>query len=123
MSLAKCSETATRGERHSSCKLTATGITKVLMSSQTMITHFMRHQKIYQTFRLAIVFFLLSFFNRATAQVQTIHPNTPMGTYVPGFYDYLPVGYASSTQTYPLLIFIHGMGEIGDGSPASMAPI
>lgn len=48
-----------------------------------------------------------------TAQVQTarniaITPNSP------GFYEYLPQGYnPSGSETYPLLVFIHGMGELG----------
>jgi len=32
-----------------------------------------------------------------------------------GFYEYLPAGYESGSKTYPLMIFIHGTGELGDG--------
>lgn len=83
----------------------------------------MRHQNALKTIRFTIVILLLSVFTRTNAQVQTMRPNTPMGTYVGGFFEYLPVGYSTSTQTFPLLIFIHGMGEIGVGDSASLAPI
>jgi Predicted peptidase len=83
----------------------------------------MRHQNALHTIRFTIVILLLSVFTRTNAQVQTMHPNTPMGTYVGGFFQYLPVGYSTSSQTYPLLIFIHGMGEIGVGDSASLEPI
>jgi hypothetical protein len=36
-----------------------------------------------------------------------------------GFYEYLPAGYtdaANNTKNYPLIIFIHGLGELGNGS-------
>ena len=32
-----------------------------------------------------------------------------------GFLEYLPVGYSKTTTRYPLMIFIHGAGELGDG--------
>jgi len=32
-----------------------------------------------------------------------------------GYYEYLPPGYENPGQEYPLLIFIHGLGENGDG--------
>src|SRR6476646_35757 len=83
----------------------------------------MRHQNALKTIRFTIVILLLSVFTRTNAQVQTMRPNTPMGTYVGGFFEYLPVGYSTSSQTYPLLIFIHGMGEIGVGDSASLEPI
>ncbi len=36
------------------------------------------------------------------------------------FYEYLPQGYNSGTQKYPLLLFIHGMGELGAGTPSTL---
>src|ERR1700754_2415342 len=32
-----------------------------------------------------------------------------------GFYEYLPVGYTTSSTAYPLLVFLHGVGEEGNG--------
>ena len=38
-----------------------------------------------------------------------------------GFYEYLPSGYASNpTQKFPLIVFVHGLGELGDGSAAKL---
>ena len=33
-----------------------------------------------------------------------------------GYYEYVPPSYASSKDSYPLLIFIHGIGELGNGT-------
>lgn len=33
-----------------------------------------------------------------------------------GFYEYLPKGYVEGTQKYPLIISIHGDGELGNGT-------
>ena len=33
-----------------------------------------------------------------------------------GFYEYLPAGYSSGTTKYPLLVFLHGSGELGNGT-------
>lgn len=40
-----------------------------------------------------------------------------------GFYEYLPKGYESGTQTYPVIIFMHGIGEIGNGSSAALPAV
>jgi len=37
-----------------------------------------------------------------------------------GFYEYLPAGYSTSGTTYPLLVFSHGLGELGHGDAASL---
>jgi pimeloyl-ACP methyl ester carboxylesterase len=38
-----------------------------------------------------------------------------------GYWEYLPQGYnPASSETYPVIIFIHGVGELGNGSPASL---
>lgn len=44
------------------------------------------------------------------------HAARPLGTTAAaqGFYEYLPPGYAAQTD-YPLLIFVHGLGENGNG--------
>ena len=66
------------------------------------------------------MFMLVLFSQQAFSQVQTaryisITPNTN------AFYEYLPQGYsATSTQKYPFILFLHGSGEEGDGSPTSL---
>ena len=56
----------------------------------------------------------------ANAQVQTAR-HVSMIPNSGGYYEYLPQGYSpSGTQTYPLIIFVHGVGELGDGSPWSL---
>ncbi|HEV7621702.1 MAG TPA: T9SS type A sorting domain-containing protein, partial [Flavisolibacter sp.] len=37
-----------------------------------------------------------------------------------GFYEYLPQGYSTTAQPYALMIFIQGLGELGDGSPSQL---
>ncbi len=37
-----------------------------------------------------------------------------------GFYQSLPAKYYSTTQHYPLMIFCHGMGELGNGSSSQL---
>lgn len=43
-----------------------------------------------------------------------------IGKNVGGYYEALPVSYDSSDKKYPLLLFLHGGGELGDGSPDSL---
>lgn len=58
-----------------------------------------------------LVAFLDSFFT--VGQVQRGVPLS--GTDAPyGYYEYLPADY-STTSEYPLVIYLHGLGEIGDG--------
>ncbi|HWI91985.1 MAG TPA: hypothetical protein VNT20_11965, partial [Flavisolibacter sp.] len=50
------------------------------------------------------------------SQVQTARPISISGT-CGGYYEYLPQGYSSNTwQSYPLIVAVHGIGEIGNGS-------
>lgn len=37
-----------------------------------------------------------------------------------GYLEYLPPDYNSNTDLYPVIIFLHGQGERGDGSPAQL---
>ncbi len=41
---------------------------------------------------------------------------TPVTKHINGYWEYLPAGYAASSSKYPLLIFFHGIDEVGDGS-------
>lgn len=53
----------------------------------------------------------------SNAQVQTARNIAMPGSNSLGFYEYLPRGYnPSGTQTYPLLVFLHGAGEVGNGN-------
>jgi poly(3-hydroxybutyrate) depolymerase len=49
------------------------------------------------------------------AQVQTAR-NIATGSNSNGFYEYLPAGYSSGATQYPLLVFLHGSGELGNGT-------
>jgi predicted esterase len=70
-----------------------------------------------QTILLALLFIVCL----ANAQVQTPRYNTSMTARSNGFYEYLPQGYNSNgAQTYPLIIFCHGVGELGDGSASQL---
>lgn len=40
-----------------------------------------------------------------------------------GYLEYLPPGYDTTTHTYPVLIFLHGGGEGGDGSPEQLEKV
>jgi dienelactone hydrolase len=56
------------------------------------------------------------------AQVQTPKYVQMTGT-VKGYYEYLPQGYNSGSETYPLILFITGIAEFGDGSPAQLPAV
>jgi Phospholipase/Carboxylesterase/Secretion system C-terminal sorting domain len=60
---------------------------------------------------LSLSLFLSS---RALSQVQTPRFITTSAN-SNGFYEYLPAGYNTGSQTYPLMIFVHGDGELGNG--------
>ena len=82
----------------------------------------MKNQKILTPRYILLSLFLL-LFTGLTAQVQTARyvSMTPLSN---AYYEYLPKGYsANSTQKYPLMIFIHGSGEIGDGSLAQLKKV
>ncbi|HWJ91252.1 MAG TPA: carbohydrate-binding protein, partial [Flavisolibacter sp.] len=79
----------------------------------------MKHLRLY-LLQAAAVLFLTICLNQAQAQVQTPR-YISMGPNTNGYYEYLPQGYGTnSSQTYPLILFIHGMGELGDGSPGQL---
>jgi hypothetical protein len=50
----------------------------------------------------------------------TKRPNVAIGDNVNGFLQYLPVGYSSSSGTYPLMVYIHGANSHGNGSSAAL---
>ena len=65
-------------------------------------------------------FILIPFFFPSFAQTHT-PKYVSMGTYTKAYYEYLPQGYdTAGSQTYPLILFIHGAGDVGDGSPEQL---
>lgn len=76
-----------------------------------------------RTFRTSICMCIGMLFNYAYGQVQTPR-YVSMTALSNGYYEYLPQGYSSTGITnYPLLIFVHGVGELGDGSPAQLPAV
>ena len=53
----------------------------------------------------------------------TAHPSTAIDQFINGFYVSLPANYDNSGKNYPLLVFLHGDGEVGDGSAASLPAV
>ncbi len=67
---------------------------------------------------------LLLSFASVQAQVLTPRYNTSMGANTNGYYEYLPQGYSSTGSTlHPLLIFVHGMHEYGNGGAAELGRV
>jgi endoglucanase len=69
-----------------------------------------------------VAFILFVFMNQAQAQVQTPKYGVSMTPNTHGYYEYLPQGY-SSGKNFPLMVFLHGVGEEGDGSTSSLPTI
>lgn len=51
-----------------------------------------------------------------TAPAVQVAVSQSIGTNVGGFYKALPARYDSTTKNYPLLVFLHGVGELGNGT-------
>ncbi len=84
----------------------------------------MKNQNTYPALRFIFFFILILKLTCIDAQVQTARYNTSMTTLSNGFYEYLPQGYSSSgSQTYPLIIFVHGLGELGTGSTTDLPKV
>jgi hypothetical protein len=79
-----------------------------------------------QTFRhltFLIGMVLTLFAQKVNSQVQTSRFKS-ITSNSKAFYEYLPQGYnATGTETYPLIIFMHGQGEQGDGSSTSLTKL
>jgi hypothetical protein len=53
--------------------------------------------------------------------VLTERPNTPINSMINGYIEVLPASYASNPgKRYPVLIFIEGQGQFGDGGPTEL---
>src|SRR5688572_21805202 len=70
------------------------------------------------TIRLFLFFLYLSPFISLsqTHTTRTVFINSNCG----GFFEYLPVGYATSTKKFPVIVYIHGNGSTGSGSSSDL---
>lgn len=59
----------------------------------------------------------------AYSQTFTAKPSVSINANTGGFYEYLPVNYQSSQTKYPLIIFVHGLGELGDGTSGQLSKV
>ena len=76
----------------------------------------MNHLRVLRLLRFVAIPTILLFSLHSQAQVQTAR-NTAMSGAVGGYFEYLPQGYSSNTwQNYPLIIFVHGVYESGNGT-------
>ncbi|SMG41916.1 gliding motility-associated C-terminal domain-containing protein [Marivirga sericea] len=69
-------------------------------------------------FHLGLIAYLLLFFisiNRADAQQTPKKDANDLG-----YLEYLPPGYSENTDLYPVIIFLHGSGERGNGSAGDL---
>ena len=72
--------------------------------------------KFYRLRLVCTTYFLATLMAKASiCQVQTPREIT-IDSNCHGFYEYLPINYGTSGINYPLLIFIHGAGELGNGT-------
>lgn len=70
---------------------------------------------------LFLYIILCPLFSGAQVQTQKAIPNIAISENINGYYESLPVDYSSNpSKKYPLLIFMHGNGERGDGSAAQL---
>ncbi|MBX2925308.1 MAG: T9SS type A sorting domain-containing protein [Chitinophagaceae bacterium] len=69
-------------------------------------------------FILPVVFSIFAFSTICVSQTQTqTAVSANIATYMKGYYESLPVDYkTNTTKKYPLLIFLHGSGEKGNGT-------
>ena len=76
-----------------------------------------------RAFTVCLVAVFTIAYSITSAQTWTPKYNTSMTTNSHGYYEYLPVGYNSGNQKYPLLIFFHGAGEKGNGSESQLPKV
>ncbi len=55
-------------------------------------------------------------------QVKLVLPSALDGN-IGGYLEYVPGDYANSGHAYPLMIFCHGAGEVGDGSDGALTKV
>ena len=81
-------------------------------------------KQLYKLFRAATLCLAVTLLVPGLLQAQkrtlTAHASTKVDNVIGGFYTSLPASYGNTTKSYPLLIFVHGIGEIGDGSAGAL---
>ncbi|RYY71662.1 MAG: T9SS type A sorting domain-containing protein [Chitinophagaceae bacterium] len=76
--------------------------------------------KISFTFLLSI---LLSGLSVGQTQTPVYLSQTIPNASSKGFYRYLPADYATSTKSYPLIIWVHGAGQVGQGTATELPKV
>ena len=72
---------------------------------------------------LGIISFFLSGYIFAQTQSPIYLSQSIANANAKGFYQYLPADYTSSTKNYPLIIWIHGAGQVGQGTTADLPKV
>ncbi|HTI94739.1 MAG TPA: T9SS type A sorting domain-containing protein [Puia sp.] len=75
-------------------------------------------KEFYTFLRVSLFAFLTNVFAGTPAAAQTLTPRyISTCAHSLGFYEYLPAGYdPASSKKYPLIVFLHGIGELGNGT-------
>ncbi|MEO8112395.1 MAG: hypothetical protein ABI594_20270, partial [Ginsengibacter sp.] len=83
----------------------------------------MKNLNFFSAFRCVLIMSASFIFYTGFAQVQTAK-YISMTSLSNAYYEYLPQGYSTTGgQKYPLMIFVHGSGETGDGSPSQLSRV
>ena len=70
--------------------------------------------------RCACLMLSITLFSATLNAQLSKRPNVPIDANCNGYLEYLPVGYGSTTQAYPLMIYLNGIGSTGNGSEAEL---
>jgi predicted esterase len=71
---------------------------------------------------LVSFFFIAGYYSKAQVQTQKAVYEI-VNPYISGYYESLPNDYATSGKKYPVLIFLHGLGEVGNGSASDIKSV
>ncbi|HEY0059524.1 MAG TPA: hypothetical protein VGB56_10325, partial [Flavisolibacter sp.] len=84
----------------------------------------MNHLKTTRAALIAALLLVFSFIQVTNAQTHTPKYNVSMTPNSGGYYEYLPQGYdAGGTTRHPLIVFIHGVYEKGNGGTSDLPDI
>ncbi len=76
-----------------------------------------------RVFTLAVLMLLTCFSAYTQTQAPVYLSQTISNANVRGFYRYLPADYNSSGKTYPVILWIHGAGQVGAGNTAELPKV